>query len=88
MSRSVSFFLTVILSLLILPSSFGQNGKLVGRVTDSANGEGLMMAIIRIDSTTLKCTADEKGNFVINDIPPGMYTVRVNFDGYKPKEIH
>src|ERR1051326_8457352 len=75
MSRSLASFITIFLFLYILPSVHGQNGKLMGRVTDSANGEGMMMAVIRIDSTTFKCIADEKGNFVI---APGETKV-INF---------
>lgn len=58
-------------------------GKLSGRVVDAKTGEGLPGAKITILGTKMDTSTDVDGNYQINGIPPGAYTVQVDFIGFK-----
>jgi len=78
-----------LLSLLILAlaatgMSFGQTGVITGRVTD-ISGNPLIGATIVLDGTTLGTASDIEGNYNLNRIPAGGYTIRVSSVGYKPQ---
>jgi outer membrane receptor protein involved in Fe transport len=65
----------------------GTFGKLVGRVTDQATGEGLVGATVHLLSTSLGAPTDADGNYVILNVSPGSYTLRITFVGYTTVEI-
>ncbi len=76
-------------SSLLLPLSVraGTTGKIVGRVYDRATQERLPGANVVLEGTTLGVSSDLEGNFVIINVPPGTYTLRVSFVGYAPLSI-
>ncbi len=61
---------------------FGQNGTLKGQVTDEKTRAPLVGAIIHSDGFKNSTAADEKGNYVLPDITPGEYIIKINFIGY------
>jgi outer membrane receptor protein involved in Fe transport len=61
----------------------GETGKIAGTVKDQATGERLPGINIIIQGTTLGAASDIDGNFIINNIPPGTYTVIVSGVGYQ-----
>jgi hypothetical protein len=61
----------------------GVTGKLSGKVTDNSTGEPLIGANIIIQGTTLGAVADRSGRFIIINIPPGTYSVKISFIGYE-----
>ncbi len=64
----------------------GQTGKIVGRVMDAETGETLPGANIYLQNTILGAAADEDGDFIILNVPPGRYTVIAAMLGYR--EMH
>lgn len=85
----------VFIALLLLASfaHAGTTGKIAGRVLDKKTNEGLpganviVAAAIRNGqevpvSGSLGAATDLNGNYVILNIPPGIYKVRVAFIGY------
>jgi len=56
-------------------------GTISGTVTDSSTGIGIAGAVIT--DGTRSVNTDESGNYVINDVPPGEYTVIVSAPGYQ-----
>lgn len=77
------------LILLIHISLFaGVTGKLVGKVTDTRSGEALIGANILIEGTNLGGATDVEGKFLILNIPPGTYQVKVSFIGYESLTIN
>ncbi len=62
-----------------------QTGILKGKVTDSA-GSSVEGASILIESTKFVTATDNKGNYKIEKIPAGNYTVLVEIVGYNPME--
>ncbi len=61
----------------------GTTGKISGTITDASNGEPLIGANVIIVGTSLGAAAGVDGNFVILNIPPGDYDVKISSVGYK-----
>ena len=72
----------------------GSTGKISGRVYDKATGEGLPGANIFIVAeiqdgresrlnNTLGAASNIDGNYVILNVPPGVYNIRAQFIGYR-----
>jgi outer membrane receptor protein involved in Fe transport len=84
--RKYLFLLSLI--LLITFSLFsGTTGKIAGRVIDAATGEGLPSVNVFLVGTQLGAVSDMSGNYVILNIPPGVYTVSASMVSYRKKEI-
>ncbi|MEK7819023.1 MAG: TonB-dependent receptor [Bacteroidota bacterium] len=75
---------TFVLSLLVAFPIFlyAQDGKLRGKVLDKETGESLLGASVALEGTTLGASTDVNGEYVILSVPPGDYTVKVNYIGY------
>jgi len=56
--------------------------SLSGKVTDGS-GAPLAGASVYISDLRIGNVADDKGNYVINDIPSGIYLVEIKYIGYK-----
>ncbi len=73
----------LLFSLLMWTNTIGQTtGKIIGRVTDTNNGEPIAGANVTIDKTFLGASTDIEGEFYIINIPPGKYTLHVQMIGY------
>ncbi len=74
-----------LLLLFIIQSCLfaGVTGKLVGKITDKTTGEPLIGANVLIQGTNLGSASDINGQFIIINIPPGNYTVKVSYIGYE-----
>ena len=71
-------------------SAFAQMGTLQGVVTDKETNEKIPFANITIEDSTktiAAATSDFDGNYSIDKIPPGSYTVNVSFVGYTTTQI-
>jgi outer membrane receptor protein involved in Fe transport len=68
---------------LCVPKTWsGTTGKISGVVTDKDNGEPLPGANIIIEGTTMGAASDLKGQYIIINVPPGIYTVTSSYIGY------
>lgn len=75
---------------VIITDSFAQSsnsGTIKGTVLDKTSNVPLENASVRVikfeDSTLLKGTStDKEGKFSIEDVPFGLYTVKINYVGY------
>jgi outer membrane receptor for ferrienterochelin and colicin len=65
----------------------GTTGKLSGSVKDSQSGEPLVGANIIIVGTDYGAATNVDGNFVILNIPPGNYSVKISYIGYQTSLI-
>jgi outer membrane receptor for ferrienterochelin and colicin len=61
----------------------GTTGKLSGSVKDSQSGEPLVGANIIVVGTDYGAATNVDGNFVILNIPPGNYSVKISYIGYE-----
>jgi TonB-dependent receptor len=81
------FFAAALTIILFLPSVPAlSQGTLRGAVTDSTNAEALVGANIFLKGTAIGGVTDIEGKYRIINIPPGEYTVRFSYLGYKTRE--
>ena len=73
-------FLTLLAILAVMPAIAG---NLSGVVLDKQYGDPMTGATVQIKGTSLGAVADLDGNYIINNIPSGTYTVEVKYVGYK-----
>jgi TonB-dependent SusC/RagA subfamily outer membrane receptor len=57
-------------------------GTIRGRVTDAQSGEPLSVVQVTVVGTTFSAVTDADGQFVITDVPTGLYTLRAQRLGY------
>ncbi|MFN4111056.1 MAG: TonB-dependent receptor [Ignavibacteria bacterium] len=70
--------------ILIYSNLFsGITGKIIGTIKDANTKEPLIGANVILVGTSLGAATDVKGSFVILNIPPGNYSVRVSSIGYE-----
>ena len=65
----------------------GTTGKVAGRITDADNGEGLPGANVVLEGTTFGAATDVNGNYVILNVPPGVYSITFSFVGYQSVRV-
>ena len=84
MSNGKKLFLALVaLVTLGLPAlAVERKGTITGRVTDSSGG-ALIGAQISVQPKGVTAVSDAQGQFFINDLDPGSYTVTVSYVGFK-----
>ncbi|HEX9654538.1 MAG TPA: TonB-dependent receptor [bacterium] len=88
-SKRILFFLNLSL-LLILNASLAlaaPASRIVGVVKDANTGEPLPGANIIIVGTAIGSSSGLSGEFAVNAVPTGDFTLRVTFIGYETKEM-
>ena len=60
-------------------------GRLKGTITDSTSNNTLVGANVYIKGTALGASTNIEGEYIINEIPSGMYTIKVSYIGYSTK---
>ena len=60
----------------------GTTGRIAGRIRDSETKEGVIGASVVIKGTNYGAATDLEGDFYINNLPPGKYTVVISSVGY------
>jgi len=76
-------FLFAIVMLLVPSLAFGStSGKLKGTITDQETGGALVGANVVISGTSMGAATDENGQFVILNVPIGIYDVDIKYIGY------
>src|SRR5699024_6453515 len=74
--------LTVVAFLFTAGAAFAQTGTLTGSVTDASSGEPLPGVNVFIPDLQRGAATDAEGQFTIEGIEYGTYTVRASFIGY------
>lgn len=88
MKKSHLTFLPFLLLLLSFQYTIAQRtGKIAGVVSDKTTGELIPFANVFIENTSLGAATDLDGNFVIINIPPGLYNVTASVVGYQKQTI-
>ena len=82
--RKLAFlFFAIIFSVGLTAQNL--SGKLSGTV--SSDGEPLVGANVILEGTSSGAATDVNGTYYIFDVQPGMYTLRVNYIGYKSQIV-
>lgn len=73
------------LLLIFMPAIIfaGTTGKLSGTIKDAQTGEPIVGANVILEGTDYGAATNVKGEYVILNIPPGRYNVKVSFIGYE-----
>ena len=87
MRPRVLFLKIFITCILFIPYSIFATGQLKGTVTDSLTSETLVGANLILEGTSIGAATNIEGNYTINAIPPGTYTIKCTYIGYKSKEV-
>jgi outer membrane receptor protein involved in Fe transport len=79
----------VLLFLLIISTTIfaASNGTVRGTIKDTQTKEPLPFSNVAVVGTSWGASSDAEGNYVIQNIPPGKYTLRGSYIGYKSQEI-
>ncbi len=78
--------LLLIFGLCISPV-LANSGKIAGTVTDSETGEPLIGANVFIIESSQGASTDLNGEYVILNVTPGVYSLRVTYVGYQQQLI-
>ncbi len=74
------FFLLSFFPLILLG---GVTGKISGSIKDAQTGEPLIGANILVEGMNIGAATDINGEFVILNIPPKKYSIKISFIGYE-----
>jgi Fe(3+) dicitrate transport protein len=76
-------FLVTVLVLFIPLGAVAQTGKIEGRVIDAKSGQVLVNVNVTLKGTNFGAATSRDGNFVIDGVPAGEYTLIINRIGYQ-----
>src|SRR5213594_40880 len=77
------FLLASLLWLFSSAQAQERKGAITGRVTDSSGG-ALIGARVSVQPKGVTVISDAQGQFFVNDLDPGSYTVTVTYVGFEP----
>jgi outer membrane receptor protein involved in Fe transport len=86
----MKFFRSLLIAFLIFAAasvSFGQMGRIDGKVIDQRTQLPLSGANVAVTETSLGATTNGKGLFSIAVVPDGEHAVRISFLGYKTETL-
>lgn len=81
--------LLVIIMILFTSLMFGQeSGALKGTILDEeVNNEPLMFASVMLKDTDIAVETNLHGNFEIDGLVPGLYTLIISYPGYEERHL-
>lgn len=72
--------------ILLLPAfAFAQTGVIHGKVTTTLSNQPLQGVSVAVIGTTIGTVTDSAGNYQLNNLKPGYYTVQFSLLGYGKK---
>lgn len=80
----------MILALLLvagISEVYAQKGRVAGTIIDNSSGEPLMSATVSITGTTRGVLTDLDGNYVLDNLDEGTYSISVSYITYTTKHI-
>lgn len=88
MKKSFNSGVLMFLVFLFLSSGLaGQTGSITGTVKDKSNSEVLIGTTVQIDGSTTGTTTDINGQFILKNLKPGKYNLKVSYVSYNPEYI-
>lgn len=79
--------LVTLLLVTTLSATVAQTGSIKGTIVDGTTNEPLIGASVLVEGTTGGAAADLDGNFVIQNLKPGTYTLRATYIAYTSQVI-
>ena len=84
---SILLFGIVVILLIGSISWAGASTEIEGYITDAKTGDPLPGANVFIVGTSLGAASDMNGKYRIPKVPPGTYTLRVTYIGYRTMDV-
>ena len=87
--KKYSLILLIILSpiLLIAQNAALKTGVIRGKITDALSNESLQGVSVFIEGINVGTKTDSTGNYIFNQLNPGVYNIRFSYVGYKKKTV-
>ena len=82
--RRLRLAITLLVCLAAQTGSAQQVGSIGGRVLDAKTNEPLPGVNVVVQGTTIGAATDEKGLFIIKNVPAGVYTINATMIGFAP----
>jgi TonB dependent receptor/CarboxypepD_reg-like domain/TonB-dependent Receptor Plug Domain len=82
MHRKIFYFL-LILALCPMLLTAGTRGRIKGKVVDLQTGDALIGANVVVVGSTSGANTDANGEFLIQNMEAGVYTLKISYVGYK-----
>ncbi|QNL49428.1 SusC/RagA family TonB-linked outer membrane protein [Olivibacter sp. SDN3] len=86
MNKAYLLFLAIILQITTGTFAFAQNGSIRGKVLDEQN-QPLPGASVQIKELQRSVGTDENGNFNLEGVADGTYTLTASYIGYRSSEV-
>ena len=83
--RQTAFALA--LTTIFAAAAGAQTGTIVGTVTDRATGQPLEAARAQLVGSTAGAASDAHGRFLMRNVAPGAYSVRIARIGFRPELV-
>lgn len=80
--RILHFSIFIIFLVLVCQPLFAQNARIHGFVADSSSREPLFGANVFLEGTGIGAATDLSGEFLILNVPPGQYQLKIIYIGY------
>jgi len=81
-------FLFILFIMLVVQNLMAQTtGKIIGHIKDKATKEPLPGANVILVGTQRGAASDVDGDFIILNVPPGIYTIEIQMIGYKTVKL-
>lgn len=84
-NRNCSLVAAATLLMTCSAGAFAQ--QISGTVVDKKSNETLIGAVVSVEGSNAKTVTDADGNFELNGLKNGKYTLNINYVGYKPQRI-
>lgn len=78
------FCFTALVLLFMSVCTFAQNGTIKGIITDSNTKDPLIGAAVMIKGATIGSATNLDGEYTLDNIKPGKYSVVISYISYKP----
>jgi len=89
MTKKITVTISFLLLLLQITTSvaLAANGSVKGNVQDASSKDPLPFSNLFLLNTSWGASANQDGNYTITNVPPGKYTLRATYVGYKTVEV-
>ena len=86
---TIGVLLALLLVALARPAAAQgpERGTLAGTVVDDSTGAPIPRVTVQVVGTTRGMLTDERGGFVIRDVPAGAHTVRARILSHRPRDV-
>lgn len=79
----LSTILLFLFTGLVVSAADTKTGRITGKVVDTESNEVIVGASIYIENTALGAISDVDGNFLVRNVPAGVYSLKVKAVGYE-----